>query len=168
MNEGSKLEEIIYSVLHLVEGDNVLDVGTGYGTVITKLLQRPKVRVTSVDPEAWTFEQIQKEFASRIAEGNLRLLKAGAERLPFGDGVFETSIAVCSLHHLQSPSTGMREIERVASRRVIVTDWQPSSSGIHNPHSPKDLEKNRDEILEFAYERGYNFEDHDKWFLVWR
>lgn len=168
MNEGSKLEEITDSVMHLVKGTNILDVGTGYGTVITRLLRMDGTKVTSIDPEAWTFADIEKEFAREIDQKQLRLLKVKAEHIPFEDKTFDTAIVICSLHHLRDPLEGMKEIERVTSERIIVADWGPSSGGEYNPHSPEELKRNMEKIVSYAIAKEYHHEEKDKWFLVWK
>lgn len=168
MNEGSKLEEIIEDVMHLVHGDSVLDVGTGFGTVISKLFGNSIKSVTSIDPEAWTFDSIEKEYSEEISSGKLKLLRSRAEEMPFGNDAFDTSMAICSLHHVLDTVEGIREIERVTTGRVILTDWDPTSAGIHNPHSPEELQSVKDMVKQHANEHGYTFEEKGKWYLAWK
>lgn len=168
MNEGSKLEEIVNYVYPLVFGSKVLDVGTGYGTVITTLLADERFEVVTVDPEAWSFDRINEEYRDELDSGRLRLVKARAEILPFREREFDTTLSVCALHHLPDPLLGLEEIERVTSGRTIITDWSPSSSGKHNPHSSSDLEKNMQSIFSYASKNKYSIEDHGDWFLAWK
>lgn len=168
VNEGSKLEEIIGDVMHLVKGERVLDIGTGFGTVITKLLDNGTGRITSIDPEAWSFESIEREYGDEIATGVLELLRSGAESMPFENGTFDTSMAICSLHHVPDTIKGIREIERVTSGRVILTDWDPTSAGVHNPHSPDELQAVKLRVKHYANENGYNFVENGKWYLAWK
>lgn len=168
VNEGSKLEEITDSIMHLVTGKSALDVGTGFGTVISKLLVREGMKVTSIDPEAWTFDRIEEEFREQISDGRLRIMKARAEDMPFEREMFDTTMAICSLHHLKYPSEGIREMERVSRERVLITDWDPTSSGVHNPHSEDELQKVKDEIRRHADENGYTFSEMGKWYLAWK
>ena len=58
MNEDSKLSEVMSTLTYLIKGPNILDVGTGFGTGITVLLNDKNHKVTSIDPEAWSFEII--------------------------------------------------------------------------------------------------------------
>ncbi len=168
MNEGSKLEEIIENIMHLVQGEKVLDVGTGFGTVITKLFDYRMKDITSIDPEAWSFKEIENEFRGQIASGALRLLRSGVEEMPFGNNSFDTTLAICSLHHVNDTVRGIREMERVTSGRIIITDWDPTSSGIYNPHSPEDLQEVKDSIYGHASGNGYNFEEKGRWYLAWK
>lgn len=168
MNEGSRLENIIDSVMYLVEGERVLDVGTGFGTVVSKLLKSTSASIVSIDPEAWTFDRIEEEFSDELESGRLSLMKSRAESIPFKDKTFSTSLAICSLHHLSSPQEGLREMERVTSGRVIVTDWDPSSSGAGHPHSPEELGRSKDAVLDYARKNGYETKEMGKWFMVWK
>ncbi len=168
MNEGSKLEEIIGNVFHLIKGDRILDVGTGFGTVVTKLLHADGLNVVSIDPEAWRFDELREEFRDQITDGRLRLEKAGVENMPFKDKEFTTTIAISSFHHVSNIPAAFKEIERVTSSRVIITDWDPVSSGIYNPHSALELGKNKDSIISAGKERGFNIEEKGNWFLVWK
>ena len=77
-------------------------------------------------------------------------------------------MAICSLHHVADTIKGIREMERVSSGRIIITDWDPSSSGIHNPHSPDDLQEIKDRIYRHAGENGYSFEEKGRWYLAWK
>lgn len=168
MNEGSKLEEIIESVMHLVQGETVLDIGTGFGTVITKLFDNEIKNVTSIDPEAWTFDRIEDTYRDEMSNGRLQLLRSRAENMPFENGAFDTSMAICSMHHVSDTIKGIQEIERVTSGRIILTDWDPTSAGRHNPHSPEDLQAVKDNVMEHARSNGYNFEEKGKWYLAWK
>lgn len=154
--------------MHLVEGDRILDVGTGFGTVITGVIRSTGASVVSIDPEAWTFERIEEEFSEEVKNGRLKLMRSKAESIPFEDNTFSTSIAICSLHHLADPGKGLGEMERVTSGRVIVTDWDPSSSGTGHPHSPEELQRNKDAILDYAKKNGYETGEMGKWFMVWK
>ncbi|MCL4329871.1 MAG: class I SAM-dependent methyltransferase [Candidatus Thermoplasmatota archaeon] len=168
MNEGSKLEEIVNSVEHLVKGMRILDVGTGFGTVMSRLLQHPEYSVVTVDPEAWVFDKIEKEYALDLKSGRLKLVRSKAEDLPFEDQSFDSSLAVCSLHHLNDPVKGLIEMERVTSGRIIVTDWDVGSSGSHNPHSPEHLGRIKGAILSYAGKNGYEIREMGNWYLVYR
>ncbi len=167
MNEGSKLEEIVRGVSNLFSGNSFLDVGTGFGTVITALLTDRNRTVTSIDPEAWYFDEIRKVYVNEIRDRRLSLETVNAAQMPYKDGSFDTSVSICSLHHMKDPVKGMAEMERVTSGRVIITDWDPSSSGSHNPHTPRELENNKKAILTYARNRGYRVEEKGAWFLAW-
>lgn len=166
MNEGSTLEKIVNEVLPYVSGKRILDVGTGFGTVVSKLLGLDKTEVVSIDPEKWSFDEIERIYRSEIEDGRLQLKNARAEDIPFDRMSFSTSISICSLHHLPDPVIGIREMERVTSDRIIITDWNPSTGGKGNPHSPEHLQASKQKILDYANSNNYSVEEHGDWFLA--
>ncbi|AKA48826.1 hypothetical protein IX51_06585 [uncultured archaeon] len=168
MNEGSKLEEIIDELMPMVVGKRILDIGTGFGTVVTKLLQNPSFEVVSIDPEAWHFADIEREFSDAIKEGRLKLSKARVQRIPYDDRYFDTSLAITSLHHVPETHDAIKEIERVTRLRVIIVDWDTPASGVRVPHSAGDLLENKDRIISYARKNGYNTEEKGEWFLAWK
>ena len=60
--------------------------------------------------------------------GPTRVVEAVAERLPFGDGEFEASMAVLSDHHWGDRRQGLRELRRVARRRVVLFNADPGEN----------------------------------------
>jgi SAM-dependent methyltransferase len=56
--------------------------------------------------------------------GSAPALRAVAERLPFPTASFDAALAVLTVHHWADPAGGLRELQRVASRQVVLT-WDP-------------------------------------------
>ena len=50
MNDDNSLGGMLSEVLHLITGNKILDVGTGFGIVVGKLMERSDTQVFSVDP----------------------------------------------------------------------------------------------------------------------
>ena len=89
---------------------SVLNVGAGTGAY------EPQDReVVAVEPSA----------AMRRARppGAARCLDASAESLPFDDDSFDAALAVLTVHHWADYRAGLRELRRVARRRVVVFTW---------------------------------------------
>jgi ubiquinone/menaquinone biosynthesis C-methylase UbiE len=168
MNEDSKISEVMSSLAPLIKGPAILDVGTGFGTGIAHLIKNRNYSIVSIDPEAWAFETIEREFRREIDENRLKLLKARAENIPFPDKHFNSSLALFSMHHLKNPAEGIREMERVTSGNIVVAEWGRESAGKYNPHSEDELSRIRENILEFANNKGYETRDHGVWYLVWK
>jgi SAM-dependent methyltransferase len=51
---------------------------------------------------------------------------AAAERLPFPDSSFEAAMAIITLHHWDDVDAGLRELRRVARRRVVIVTFDPA------------------------------------------
>ena len=49
--------------------------------------------------------------------------------LPFMNDSFDTAMAVLTVHHWPDKARGLRELRRVARRRVVVLTWDPASPG---------------------------------------
>lgn len=91
----------------LVEGarGRTLDLGTGTGRNLP--LYGPDVRVVGVDPARAPLERARRR-APRVP-----LVRAGAEALPFRDGVFDTVVCGLVLCSVPNPHRGLAEVRRV-------------------------------------------------------
>ncbi len=91
----------------------VVNVGAGAGSY------EPRDReVTAVEPS-------QVMIAQR-SPGAAPAVLAAAERLPFPDDAFDAAMAVLTIHHWDDVDAGLRELRRVARRRVVVVTYDPA------------------------------------------
>jgi len=91
----------------------VLNVGAGTGSY------EPADRyVVAVEPS-------RTMIAQRPA-GGTPVLRATAENLPLADGRFDVAMALVTLHHWRDWAAGLREMQRVADR-VVVLHFDPAS-----------------------------------------
>jgi SAM-dependent methyltransferase len=74
------------------------------------------------DREVLAVEPSQVMIAQRPA-GAAPAVQARAEALPFPDSSFDAAMAVLSDHHWEDRPRGLRELRRVARRRVVVFTW---------------------------------------------
>jgi hypothetical protein len=94
----------------LGDAASVVNVGAGAGSY------EPRDRmVTAVEPSAVMIRQ--------RPPGAPRVVQASAEGLPFADAAFDAAMAVLTVHHWPHRSLGLREMRRVAARRVVVLTW---------------------------------------------
>jgi SAM-dependent methyltransferase len=82
-----------------------IDVATGGGHVARRL-REAGLEVVSCDP----------------APGMQPDVICHAEHLPFVDGAFELAVTRVAAHHFTDVAAAVRELARVASRRVVVVD----------------------------------------------
>lgn len=103
-----RIEQAIWSAL---EGcGSVLNVGAGTGAY------EPTNRaVVAVEPSA-TMRWARPEGAAPCVVGT-------AESLPFDDCSFDAAMAILTVHHWSDYRAGLRELRRVARRRVVVVHW---------------------------------------------
>lgn len=111
------------SLLRFVEPgprDRVLDVACGPGALISLFV--PKVgHAVGVD----LTPAMLREARSRAPQGGvLSLVRAEAERLPFGDGAFTIALCTWAVHHFADPRVVVDELARVVGRggRVAIED----------------------------------------------
>ncbi|HET8672608.1 MAG TPA: class I SAM-dependent methyltransferase [Thermoleophilaceae bacterium] len=94
----------------------VINVGAGAGAY------EPRDReVVAVEPSETMIAQRPAEAAP--------VVRASAESLPFEDGSFEAAMAILSDHHWPDRPAGLAELRRVASRRVVLFNADPSLFG---------------------------------------
>lgn len=162
------MDQQMDDIVKLTRGNKILDVGTGFGNVLSRLIKNPSVNIVSIDPESWSFSELEKKYEIAVKEGRLKFLSMPMEKIEFPDGAFDTSIALDSLHHTKDPGVGIREMERVSSKAIIITEWHESSSGIHNPHSKDHLKKIRENIESYCSRSGYSRKDYEHWYMFWK
>ncbi len=95
----------------LGDARTVLNVGAGTGSY------EPSDRwVLAVEPSATMRAQRPADAAPAIA--------ALAESLPLDDGAVDAAMACVTIHHWQSPETGLAELRRVARGPVVVFTFE--------------------------------------------
>lgn len=99
-----RLAERIWSALG--DARTVLNVGAGTGSY-----EPPDRHVVAVEPSSL--------MRSQRPAGAAPCLAGFAEHLPFDDDSFDAAMAVFTVHHWEDPLAGLREMQRVA-RRVVV------------------------------------------------
>ena len=85
------------------EGMALLDIGVGDGYTIR--LVKPEGRVTGIDFDT-------AEVAAARARG-IEAREGSAYHLPFGDETFELVTSFEVIEHLESPTTALKEMERI-------------------------------------------------------
>ena len=96
----------------LGDARTVLNVGAGLGSY-----EPDDLEVTAVEPAA-------AMIAARPPAAAPCVL-AAAESLPFPDASFDAAMAVLTMQHWTDVTAGLRELRRVARRRVVLFTWDP-------------------------------------------
>ena len=88
-------------------GRSLLNVGAGTGSY------EPTDRiVVALEPS--------QEMISQRAQRTHRVVRGVAEQLPFADAMFDTSLAVLTVHHWTDREAGLNELRRVSKRQVVM------------------------------------------------
>lgn len=128
-----------YLVPHLADGQQVLDIGSGPGTISIDLARRVRPgRVIGVDASADIVEQAAG-LAASAAIDNVEFRVGDAYALDFADASFDIVHAHQVLQHLARPVDALREFRRVLKPGGILAArdvdyggviWSPDSPGL--------------------------------------
>lgn len=89
------------------DGDKVLDVGCGNGSLIGAIKEKADIVAYGVDVSPGMIEECKQRFKE------ITFQVAGGENLPFEDEELDTIIINCVLHHLKDPQAFYKEAHRV-------------------------------------------------------
>jgi SAM-dependent methyltransferase len=87
-----------------------LNVGSGHG-FFSRAARQAGIRMTSLEVAA-----------PQGAVDRDELVLYDGEHMPFGDGAFDTAIAMYVLHHTAHPADVLREMKRVSSKRIVLVE----------------------------------------------
>jgi SAM-dependent methyltransferase len=93
----------------------VVNVGAGTGAY-----EPDDLDVIAIEPSATM-------SAQRAAGDRARVLQASAEALPLADDSVDVAMAILSDHHWTDRAAGLREMARVARRRVVLCNDEPGT-----------------------------------------
>jgi SAM-dependent methyltransferase len=110
----------------VAKGLRVLDVGCGPGALTDELVRRVgQHAVTAVDPSGSFLAAVQERHS------DVDVRQSTAERLPFDDDTFDSTLAQLVVHFMEEPIVGLREMARVTvdSGTVVACVWDHDSGG---------------------------------------
>ena len=100
---------------HLGEARSVVNVGAGAGSY-----EPADLMVAAVEPSSAMIRQRPQDTTM--------VVQAVAEDLPFGDGAFDASMAILTVHHWDDARRGLREMRRVTRSKIVVLTFDPLMS----------------------------------------
>lgn len=99
----------------LGDARSVVNVGAGAGSY------EPTDRIVqAVEPSA--------TMISQRPAGAAPCVRAAAEALPFANGAFDAAMAILTIHHWMDWRAGVRELRRVARRRIVLLTFDVEAS----------------------------------------
>ncbi len=127
------LDQFVQS-FEIMQGDHLLDVGTGTGILIPYLLQLlgPKGDITAVD-YARGMVNIWKNKCTHLP--NVIITNATAENLPFSDNFFNMITCFGLFPHLDNKKNSLQEFNRVLKPKgKLIISHALSSTELRNIH----------------------------------
>jgi SAM-dependent methyltransferase len=98
------------------EGDTLLDVGAGTGSIAAAVASTPASRIVGLDPAA-----AYVAFArARYGNERTRFTVGDGQRLPFHDGAFDRTLSLLAINFVPDPQRAAAEMTRVTRRSGIV------------------------------------------------
>jgi len=111
--------KFVPAILRMLDARSVLDVGTATGKGMRDLKEAlPELFVCGVEPVAALVQEAARN--GNMASGPI--LQASGEALPFADGSFDVVCEFGILHHVGNPAAVVKEMLRVASKAVLISD----------------------------------------------
>lgn len=108
-------------VLGVVQGDTVVDIGSGTSSFPHMLAKEGvNVVVVEIEPHRVRWQRDKRRATARHGDGDLLPIVADATRLPFRDESVQSISAVSSLEHIPDDASVGREIGRVLAPGGVV------------------------------------------------
>ena len=99
----------------------ILDVGTGTGNLAIAVKRKyPKVRIDAIDPDERVLKIADKKIKER--KFGIKLKKAYAQQIPFGDNHFDFVVSSFAIHHIPRAlrRQAFSEMKRVLKKKGII------------------------------------------------
>jgi SAM-dependent methyltransferase len=127
-DETDNSEACIAEISKSIVGSTVLDVGCGTGFMVDHLARNhPRRKFTGLD--------FIIEEGTRTRLPSIKFVEGKVEALPFADKSFDTVICTHVLEHVLDFAGALRELRRVARRRlIIVVPQEREYRFTFNPH----------------------------------
>lgn len=130
---GGRWKEWVRSVLPLVAGDEVLELGSGTGTLQTAL-SAAGYRVTAVDQSREMLRIVRRKFSDGMTARQPRLIRAYAESLPLPAAFADTIAATFPSEYISRPDTLLecRRVLKNGGRLVVLLGVAVEGKGVYD------------------------------------
>jgi ubiquinone/menaquinone biosynthesis C-methylase UbiE len=126
--------------LELGAGQRICDIGCGDGYWTSRLAGHGQHPV-GVDVDTQALARARSFYG-----GQVRFVAASAERLPFGERVFDKVVSLSALQHFSDDYTALREIHRVLRRNGLLCMSMDSLSLESIPSHFKEIQARRYQV----------------------
>lgn len=136
--QADALASVVFGGLDLADAHTLLEVGCGVGAQTRQLLMRwPHMQIHAIDQSPSHLAAAAEHLRAARADGQVRLTRARAERLPLAAAQFDAALTIWVLEHVPEPAQILAEMVRVLKPggRVILTEVDNSTFRFF-PHNP--------------------------------
>ncbi|MDR2720140.1 MAG: class I SAM-dependent methyltransferase [Nitrososphaerota archaeon] len=116
-----KFKRKILEFCKISDGDTILDVGCGNGSLINEINQKGNVKAYGIDISPNMIKECRKLYNN----SNIVFEVSTGEDMPFCDNVFNMLIICCVLHHLNNPKNFFKQAHRVLKRGGVLIVGEP-------------------------------------------
>lgn len=102
--------QLVTENVKLKQGDKVLDVGCGTGTILKRLNDICNIEGFGIDMEEKMIEQAKKKCPQ------MNIQKNDCSNTPFADETFDSVIACMAFHHFYAQTTFAKEVSRILKK----------------------------------------------------
>jgi demethylmenaquinone methyltransferase / 2-methoxy-6-polyprenyl-1,4-benzoquinol methylase len=113
LGQDPRWRRFLVSRLPVGPDDTVLDVATGTAAVAIELVRQKGCAVVGVDQSPEMLAEARRRLLLAAETSRVRLVEAGAEKLPFEDESFDGLTGAYLLRYLDDLPAGLRELARV-------------------------------------------------------
>jgi SAM-dependent methyltransferase len=146
-----------YLELDRVRGQNVLEIGLGYGTV-GQLLAKAGSVYHGLDIAEGPVEMMRQRLRWEGLEGEERVRRGTALELPYDPGAFDRVVSIGCLHHTGDTPRAVREVHRVlrpgGRALVMLYNRQSLRQITQRARAYISRRRNRDEWLRARYDHN--------------
>ena len=124
--------EIVLRLCDLNDGDFVLDLGTGTGRFAMELAKNGAT-VVGLDPSRSMIELAREKSIRQRVYGNMNLIIADADKLPFKRCSFQYCVSINVLNHIPDYKSVLVEIASVLKEKGQLVANFPNMQGLYLP-----------------------------------
>lgn len=150
-----------YILKHLPSSQTLVDLGCGTGDLMMALKRNAR-HIIGVDKSSKMLEEARKRFPGIKGKFDLRI--GEIEHLPMGNSEADLAIINMVLHHLASPITAFREINRIVKRKghfIIVDFIKHHQESMRMKYGDRWLGFHEKEIKKWLLQTGFQIKEID-------
>ncbi len=135
------LESWVFEGINFVPFQSMLEIGCGVGAQTKILAEKfPHLQITAVDISPQQLARAREHLKPEIAKGQVKLIQAHANELPFADNTFDVAFSTWFLEHVKEPVQILSEVRRVLKSEAFVHLNEVLNATLFlHPYSPATL-----------------------------